>query len=120
MPSRTITWSGQSGQVLFKDTFKSNLLLIKKITLNYYYYHYYYLLFILIYSLIYLFNCVCVGVCVPAYNIPLYIVSLSSPPRIALLTAGYKGLFFQFVRIKLMLLLLLLLQVYINKQINFV
>ena len=35
-------------------------------------------------------------------------VSLSSPPRVAVLTAGYKGLF-QNCKIKLMLLLLLLL-----------
>ena len=32
----------------------------------------------------------CVCVCVRAYK--LYCVSLSSPPRIAVLTAGYKGL----------------------------
>ena len=34
---------------------------------------------------------VCMCVCERAYQ--LYCVSLSSPPRIAVLTAGYKGLF---------------------------
>ena len=39
--------------------------------------------------------CVCVRVCmcVRERASQLYCVSLSSPPRIAVLTAGYKGLF---------------------------
>ena len=50
----------------------------------------------------YLFNC-CVSVCVCVVSVgvcmsvcvreSLYSINLGSPPRIALLTAGYKGLF---------------------------
>ena len=53
--------------------------------------------------------CVCVCVCVCVYELfnSVYCVSLGSPPRIAMLTAGYKGLS-KIVKIKSMLLLLLL------------
>ena len=47
--------------------------------------------------------CVCVRGCVRAcvcVGERFYSVSLGSPPRIALLTAGYKGLFFKLLLLK--------------------
>ena len=48
----------------------------------------------------------------PPSRLPVSPGEIHAPSRIALLTAGYKGLFFQFVKIKLMLLLLLSIFIY--------